>query len=47
VRWFAAPALFGAVCAALLAVIRARTRPALPRMSDEWLQTLEQRRDGG
>jgi hypothetical protein len=47
VRWFAAPALFAALCAAIVSVFRARTRPSLPRMSDEWLHTLDRRPDGG
>lgn len=40
-RWLVPPAVFGALCAAALSLIRARTRPSLPRMSDEWLHSLD------
>jgi hypothetical protein len=36
-----APALFGALFATALSLIRSRTRPSLPRMSDEWLHGLD------
>ena len=41
VRWLMAPAVFGALFAAAISLIRARTRPSLPRMSDEWLHSLD------
>ena len=40
-RWLTAPAMFGALFATAISLIRSRTRPSLPRMSDEWLQSLE------
>ncbi len=38
-RWLMAPAVFGALFATVVSLLRARTRPALPRMSDEWLRS--------
>jgi hypothetical protein len=40
-RLLTAPPLFGALVAAALSFIRSRTQPSLPRMSDEWLQSLD------
>jgi hypothetical protein len=40
-RWLVPPAVFGALFAAVVSLIRSRTRPSLPRMSDEWLHGLE------
>jgi hypothetical protein len=41
-RWLTAPAVFGALFATVISVIRIRTRqPSLPRMSDEWLHSLD------
>ena len=40
-RWLTAPAIFGALVATAISLIRSRTRPSLPRMSDEWLHSLD------
>jgi hypothetical protein len=40
-RWLMAPAVVGALFAAAVSLIRSRTRPSLPRMSDEWLHSLD------
>jgi hypothetical protein len=40
-RWLIPPAVFGALFAAAVSLIRSRTRPSLPRMSDEWLHGLD------
>jgi hypothetical protein len=40
-RWLMAPALFSALFATAISLIRSRTRPSLPRMSDEWLHSLD------
>lgn len=40
-RWLMAPALLGALFATAISLIRTRTRPSLPRMSDEWLHSLD------
>lgn len=40
-RWLMGPAALWALVAAGITVVRRRTRePALPRMSDEWLESL-------
>ena len=48
VRWLLAPAVLGVLAAlftAAAARIRRHTRPALPRMSDQWLRTYDARSD--
>ena len=38
-RWLIPPAAFGALLTAVTALIRRTREPAMPRMSDEWLNT--------
>ena len=40
-RWLMAPAMFGVLAASAISLIRSRTRPTLPRMSDEWMHGLD------
>jgi hypothetical protein len=40
-RWLVAPALVGAVLAAASLIRRRARQPSLPRMSDQWLQSLD------